>query len=143
VENDLLPLLESSLPHMGRSAAAFDYHYANALAGRLLSIGSGQNHRCVKALVFVRLLHAFSQPVVACMSCACVRACRRFHVERQVAQLVGRFPSFSGFGGLMEAMVSDAQFSFEMEEMQKSAAKEKATLSPPAHSLSLCVCVCV
>ncbi|ELR15452.1 dual specificity phosphatase, catalytic domain containing protein [Acanthamoeba castellanii str. Neff] len=93
VEDELWPLLESSLPYMGRNAAAFEFHFANALAGRLLSIGPGQNHR--------------------------------FHVERAVAQLVGRFPSFSGFGALMEAMVSDAQFSFEMEEMQKSAAKDK------------------
>jgi hypothetical protein len=45
VEDELRPLLESSLPYMGRNAAAFEFHFANALAGRLLSIGPGQNHR--------------------------------------------------------------------------------------------------
>lgn len=79
--------------------------------------------------------HSFIQPrACVCGLCRVCVPCDRFHVERAVAQLVGRFQSFSGFGALMEAMVSDAQFSFEMEEMQKSAAKDKVSAAPAAHA---------
>lgn len=53
----------------------------------------------------------------------------RFHTERVVAKLIASFAHLQTFAGLMESMIGDAQFSLEMEEMQKSAAKDRVPAS--------------